>query len=309
MPTLRHAHRIHLWPACAVLVASLAAGGSALHAAPGTVTVEAVQVPAWVERNGQRSPAQPGLPLRPLDKAFTAAGSRMRLRMDARSAIKLGEQTELQVRSLDTGHRGVAEPGEHKGTFKLATGVFRYVIDDIDKALWTRRDLHLELGAATVVMRGTDVWSTTNADQEAACVFDGKAEVVRDGKPRIALDKPGALWIVYSGEPEKPADQATPAQWTKFIAQSELQAGNGVLLPGGRWRTVAALLSSPAEAAALQARLQVAGYPAETKTKGGRHEVRINQLATRADAEAVLQRLKSDAGLDVTEGRVALAAQ
>ena len=300
MPAFRHPLRT----ACTVLVANLATWGGALQAAPSTVTVEAVQAPAWVERNGQRSPAEPGLPLRPQDKALTAAGSRLLLRMDDRSAIKLGEQTELQVRSLDTGRPGVADPGEHKGTFKLAAGVFRYVTDNTSKA-----KVHLELGSATVVMRGTDVWSTTNADREAACVFDGKAEVVRDAKPRIALDKPGALWIVYSGEPEKPADQATPAQWTQFIAQSELQAGSGVLLPGGRWRTVAALVNHPAEAAALQARLQAAGYPAETKAKGGRHEVRINQLATRADAEALLQRLRSDADLGVTEGRAALAAQ
>lgn len=304
MPAFPHLHRI-----CAVLIAGLLTWACPLHAAPGTLTIEAVQVPAWVERNGQRSPAEPGMPLRAQDKALTADGARLLLRMDDRSAIKLGEQTEMQVRSLDPGRLGVAQPREHKDSFKLATGVFRYVADDIGKARETPRELHLELGAATVVMRGPDVWSTTNADHEATCVFDGKAEVVRDAKPRVALDKPGALWIVYSGEPEKPADQATPAQWTKFIAQSELQAGNGVLLPGGRWRTVAALLNRPAEAAALQARLQAAGYPAETKAKSGRHEVRINLLATRADAEAVLQRLRSDAALGVTEGRVALAAQ
>lgn len=303
MPAFQQPHRI-----CTVLVAGLLTWANPLHAAPSTLTIEAVQVPAWVERNGQRSPAEPGMPLRAQDKALTADGSRLLLRMNDRSAIKLGEQTEMQVRSLDTG-RGISEPREHKGTFKLTTGVFRYVADDISQAQGNERDLLLELGAATVVIRGPDVWSTTNADQEATCVFDGKAEVVRDAKPRIALDKPGALWIVYSGEPEKPADQATPAQWTKFIAQSELQAGNGVLLPGGRWRTVAALLNRPAEAAALQARLQAAGYPAETKAKNGRHEVRINLLATRADAEALLQRLRSEAALGVTEGRVALAAQ
>lgn len=306
MPALGHPY---LRQACAVLLAGLAAWGSQLHAAPSTVTVEAVQVPAWVERSGQRSPAEPGMPLRAQDRAFTANGSRMLLRMGDRSAIKLGEQTELQVRSLDAAGRDAAEPGGHQGAFKLVTGVFRYTADDSSLAQGTQRALRLELSSATVVMRGTNVWSTTNADQEAVCVFDGKAEVVRDAKPRIALDKPGALWIVYSGEPEKPADHATPAQWTKFIAQSELQAGSGVLLPGGRWRTVAALLDGPAQAATLQARLQAAGYPAETKAKGGRHEVRINQFATRADAEAVLQRLRSDTELGVTQGRVALAAQ
>lgn len=287
--------RPRLWHTCAVLAICLAECGAPLHAAPGPVTIDAVQVPAWVERNGQRSAAEPGMSLRAQDKALTAAGSRMRLRMDDRSAIQLGEQTELLVRSQDA--------------FKLITGVFRYVTGRSSTDLGNGRDLSLELGSASVLMRGADIWSTTNTDREATCVFDGKAEVVRDARPRITLDKPGALWIVYSGEPEKPADQATPAQWTQFIAQSELQAGNGVLLPRGRWRTVAALVNRPAEAAALQTRLQAAGYPAEIKAKGGHHEVRINQLATRSDAEALLHRLRSDTGLGVTEGRVALAAQ
>ncbi|MDP2094082.1 MAG: SPOR domain-containing protein, partial [Hydrogenophaga sp.] len=70
----------------------------------------------------------------------------------------------------------------------------------------------------------------------------------------------------------------------------------------------AGLLPSVAEAAALRVRLQTAGYPAEMVAKNGRHEVRINQLATREDAEAVLARLQANTDLKVTQGRVALAA-
>ena len=34
--------------------------GSTAHAAASATVVEAVQLPAWVERNGQRRPAEPG---------------------------------------------------------------------------------------------------------------------------------------------------------------------------------------------------------------------------------------------------------
>jgi hypothetical protein len=43
--------------------------------------------------------------------------------------------------------------------------------------------------------------------------------------------------------------------------------------------------------------------------KDGRHEVRINQLATREDAEAVVQRLRANAALGVSAGRAALATR
>jgi hypothetical protein len=299
----------------ALLCAALALGGltSAIspmaHAAPSATVVEAVQLPAWVERNGQRRPAEPGAQLRANDKAITANGSRMLLRMDDRSTIKLGEQTEFQIQSLDTRRDSAAEPSEQKSAFKLVSGVFRYATDYTSKALGNKRELNVELATATVGIRGTDFWTMSDAAHDAVCVFEGKVEVMRDAKPGIGLDKPGAFWVVFTGEPEKPVDQATPAQLAKFIDQAEMQPGSGVLLQGGRWRTVAATFNSAAPAAALRTRLQSAGYPAQTFARDGRHEVRINQFATRQDAEAVLQRLRADAALGVSEGRVALTAQ
>ncbi len=278
------------------------------HAAPSATVVEAVQLPAWVERNGQRRPAEPGAQLRANDKAITANGSRMLLRMDDKSTIKLGEQSEFLIQSIDTRREGSVAPSEQKSAFKLVTGVFRYATDYTSKALGNKRELNLEVATATVGIRGTDFWAMTDAAHDAVCVFEGKVEVVRDGKPGIELEKPGAFWVVFTGQPEKPAGQATPDQLAKFIGQAEMQPGHGVLLQGGRWRAVAATLPSVADAAALRTRLQTAGYPAEMVAKDGRHEVRINQFATREDAEAVVKRLQADAALGVREGRVALAA-
>ncbi|MDR7096080.1 FecR domain-containing protein [Hydrogenophaga laconesensis] len=293
--------------------AALALGGVVwsvsphVHAAPSATVVEAVQLPAWVERNGQRRPAEPGATLRANDKAITASGSRMLLRMDDKSTIKLGEQSEFLIQSIDTARESATAPSEQKSAFKLVTGVFRYATDYTSKALGNKRELNLEVATATVGIRGTDFWAMTDAAHDAVCVFDGKVEVVRDGKPGIELEKPGAFWVVFTGQPEKPAGQATPEQLAKFIGQAEMHPGHGVLLQGGRWRAVAGTLSSVNEAAALRTRLQAAGYPAEMVARDGRHEVRINRFATREDAEAVVKRLQADAALGVREGRATLA--
>jgi len=114
---------------------------------------------------------------------------------------------------------------------------------------------------------------------------------------------------VFTGQPEKPAGQATPEQLSKFVGQAEMQPGKGILLQGGRWRAVAATTSSLGDAVALRQRLQTAGYPAELVSRDGRHEVRINRFATREDAQAVLARLQTNTALGVTQGQVVLSAR
>ena len=276
-------------------------------AATTSTVVEAIQLPAWVERNGQRRAAEPGVQLRATDKAITAGNARMLLRMSDRSMIKLGENTEFLIETLAVRQPQAAGPSELSATLRLVTGVFRYATDYSSKALGNKRELNLKMATATVGIRGTDFWSMTDAAHDAVCMFEGKVEVVRDAKPGVVLDKPGAFWAVFTGEAEKPAGQATPDQLAKFIGQAEMQPGKGIVLQGGRWRTVAGMLPSGVQANALRTSLQTAGYPAEVLAKDGKFEVRINQLATREDAETVLRQLQANTALGVTEGRVALA--
>ena len=292
-----------------MLGAGLWASQGVARAAAIDTVVEAVQLPAWVERNGQRRPAEPGVLLRDNDKAITAGHSRMLLRMSDRSMIKLGEKTEFEIEGVSVRKPQAAGPSELSATLRLVTGVFRYATDYSSKALGNKRELNLKMATATVGIRGTDFWSMTDAAHDAVCMFEGKVEVMRDAKPGVMLEKPGAFWAVFTGEPEKPAGQATPDQLAKFINQAEMQPGQGIVLQGGRWRTVAGLLPSGAQANTLRSKLQTAGYPAEVLAKDGKFEVRINQFATREDAEAVLKQLQANTALGVTEGRVALATR
>jgi hypothetical protein len=202
----------------------------------------------------------------------------------------------------------VAGPQSIKSDLRLVTGVFRYATDVASKLAGNQRQLNLQLATATVGIRGTDFWSMTDADHDAVCVFEGQVAVLREQKPEIALTKPGAFWVVFTGQPEKPAGQATPDQLAKFIDQADLAPGSGVLVQGGRWRAVLGLLPNAAQAAELRARLASAGYPAEVLAKEGRFEVRINQLATEQDAKSVVARLAAQPGLGVRNARVALAA-
>ena len=280
-----------------------------VQAAAANTVIEAVQLPTWVERQGQRWPAQPGQQLRDEDKAITAGGARMLLRLPDRSAIRLGEQTQLQIQSVMTQQQGAAGTSEIKSSLRLITGVFRYATDFTSKVQGYKRELNLKMATSTIGIRGTDFWSMSDAEHDAVCVFDGSVVVEREAKPEITLDKPGAFWVSFTGQPEKPAGQATPDQLAKFIGQAEMKPGSGVLVQGGRWRAVVGQPSRVSEAAALRLRLRNAGYPAVLVIQHGRHEVRINQLATREDAETVLAQLQATPQLAVTQGRVTFVSE
>lgn len=304
-PLLRRAALALLPIACAVFVWAMP--GSARAATAPTV-VEAVQLPAWVEHSGQRRPAQPGQTLGARDSAITAEGARMLLRLPDRSMVKLGEKTQFLIEEMAQSRSGKVDPGTLKSTLRLVTGIFRYATDYSSKALGVRRDLSLKINTATVGVRGTDFWSMTDEAHDAVCLFEGKVEVLSSAQGSIPLDKPGAFWLTFTGKPATPPGQATPDQLAKFIAQAELTPGAGIALEGGRWRAVAALLSSGVEAAALRERLRTAGYPADILVKRGRYEVRINDLATEQDATSVLERLQQATDLTADGARVALAS-
>ncbi len=305
---LRTRRRMLFATALLLGAAALWPGLRPAHAANAATVVEAVQLPAWVERSGQRRPAQPGQLLRNGDKAVTDNGARMLLRMPDRSVIKLGEATQLRIDTLVERQQTAAGSTYIKAGLRLITGVFRYATDYTSKALGHQRELSLQLTTATVGIRGTDFWAMTDPEHDAVCLFDGQVAVERSDRPEIDLAKPGAFWVVFTGQPEQPAGQATPDQLAKFIDQAEMKPGQGIMLQGGRWRTVVGLYASASQAGALRERLREAGFPAEMVLKNGRYELRINQLATEADAQAVLERLRAVPEWGVREGRVALAA-
>lgn len=286
--------------ATAALVAASALGAwQPAQAATDATVIEAVQLPAVVERLGQRRAAEPGAQLREGDKAITASGSRMLLRMSDRSTVRLGEATEFLVQTLQRKPQGGAS--QIDAGFKLITGVFRYATDYSSKAVGNKTALKLDLATATVGIRGTDFWAMSDADHDAVCVFEGHVAVERGTTAVADLQKPGAFWVTFTGKPEAPAGQATPDQLAKFIGQAEMRPGEGVLLQGGEWRLVAASGASGSQANALRDRLQDAGYPARVVGQGGSFEVRINQFASEQDARTVLARL---APLGVAQGSV-----
>lgn len=285
-----------------LLAGLVLATASLAHAA--SANVQAVQYPAWLERNGQKTPLSPGDGLRGGDILLGGTDSRILIGMSDGAQIKLGGNSRFTIEKLSIQSR--AGNTAVDAAFKLAEGFFRYSSSVLGK-LSGKRNIDLTVRTATIGIRGTDYWAMTDVEHDAVCVFDGKVEVATKDQGTISLDQPTAFWARFFDKPAAPAGNATPAQLAKFIASVEPEPGKGVAIVNGRWRVLAAELDKQGEARDLATRLREAGYPAEVAKSQGKHEVRINFFATRADAETALKRLGMQAGLSGDGAKVVAA--
>ena len=263
-------------------------------------------MPAWTTRDGKRHPLSPGDTVSTAQEVETAASAGLVLKMAEGSLVRLGEKTRLGVQRLEVNEADgrIAVRSE----LKLFDGFFRFATSAVAKVAG-QREIDVSLRTATIGIRGTDFWSMTDAEHDAACLFEGNIALATRDQGALTLDKPTAFWARFFNQPVKPVGNATPDELAKFLKSTELSPGKGVAVAGGRWRVVAAAAGSAAAAQALATRLREAGYPALVRARdvAGKkvHEVRINGFATRDDATAILDKIASKEGV---RGRVALSA-
>src|SRR4051812_14373703 len=81
-------------------------------AAAQALRVEAVQSPAWLERDARSVPLAAGTVLQPRDRLTTGSNARVQLLLAEGSAVKLGENAQF-----------VIERAEDRGIFRAALDV------------------------------------------------------------------------------------------------------------------------------------------------------------------------------------------
>ena len=86
--------------------------------------VEGVQMPAWVERGGERKPLTVGTELKGGDAIRTGAGSRALVKLSEGSQVKLGENASLTIVEVNPDSGGF-----FKAAMRVAEGAFRFTTD------------------------------------------------------------------------------------------------------------------------------------------------------------------------------------
>ena len=276
-------------------------GVASVFAAQPPALVEAVQMPAWVERGSQSTPLAPGMVLQDSDQLRTGANARLLLKMAEGSLVKLGENGTLKLDRM----------GEHRNrvfsaAMNVLQGAFRFTTDALRAQ--RRRNIDITIATVTAGIRGTDVWGKAAADKDIVCLIEGKIEVQRGQDQPILMDQPLSFYVAPRGAPPLPVAPVDPEQLRLWAAETEIEPGKGAARRGGRWIVIAASAETREDALKLYDALRAAGYAARIlpAMSGGKriYFVRLAHLPSKAEAQALADSIRGRMG--VTEPRVSM---
>lgn len=289
-----------VWMRTAFALALMCCGQVAV-AGKNLTEVKAVRYPAWIEQGTQIVPVQPGTQLRPGDVLASGDDARVLMVMPDGSEMKLGQKARFSITHLESTE---VPGGTHiEAALNLMAGRFRYATTALSK-LTGKRSMELKVSTATIGIRGTDFWALTDNERDAVCLFEGKVDVLTQEQEVVTLDKPTAFWNRYFDKPAQAAGNASAEELVQFLGWVEIAPGTGVAVNNGRWRLLAGNEKTAAQAHALATVLRTKGYPAVVVRNYGLYEVRLNQLATRADASALQKKLEAQSGLLGTDPKI-----
>src|SRR5688572_16526839 len=108
----------------ATLLTTLLAFAAHAHA---PAVVEAVQYPAWLERDGRTVPLTPGTALRARDQLRTGDNARVELKLAEGSSVKLGQKARFAIEKVE-------DRGIFRAALNVLDGAFRFTTDKLVKA-------------------------------------------------------------------------------------------------------------------------------------------------------------------------------
>jgi hypothetical protein len=255
--------------------------------------VEALQMPAWLTRNGKRVPLEIGAPLRSGDTITTGEGSRVVLKLAEGSTVKLGENARFELAGIERGRDHNQDT--FKGTLAVREGAFRFTTAPGDR-MRAKREIDVQFKTVTASIVGTDLWGKSGIDREIVALVDGEVTVKRKGETPVTLNESKSVYIAPADAPSRPVSKITLAQLNGFAQETEMQAGGGGAGKAGNWKVYAARTPDQQEAVAVYEKLQDAGFAATIQQafSGGKqiYAVRIAGVLSESDGVAIAAKLR-----------------
>jgi|AP12_2_1047962.scaffolds.fasta_scaffold32643_1 hypothetical protein len=257
--------------------------------------VEAVQMPAWMERDGVVVPLAPGTALTARDAVRTGANARLLVRLSEGSSVKLGENGVLHLDEIVTRK----DDGVFAAALNVLQGAFRYTTAILQKS--RRRDITITVATVTAGIRGTDLWGKAASDKDIVCLIEGDIEVTRGTDAPIRMDQPKSFFVAPKGQAPLPVAPVTDAQLAQWAAETEIEAGRGAARRGGSWKVILASGESENEVLKVYEAVRAAGFAAEldARRRAGRRDytVQIASLPSETEARALADRLAGQYGV------------
>jgi hypothetical protein len=278
-----------------VLITALTLNTATAFADSGGI-VDAIQMPAWYDRDGKTYPLKPGIKLYSGDVIRTGKNSRALLRMNEGSTVKLGEDATLSLNTL-------IPPKHEEGVFaalmRVTRGAFRFTTTEIGNL--RKRNVDVKIGHVTVGIRGTDIWGRSKTDEDLFCLIEGNVTVQREGEAEFTMQDP-LKYIV--AEKDKPTSAVMPVDMNElggWAAETETQQGQGILTSSGKWAVNMMSVQNTDAANNLQQVLSAAGFAAEIQEVQINDQswlrIRIEGFVTRQDASSFANTINNQYGI------------
>jgi len=259
--------------------------------------VEALQMPAWYDHNGETQPLKPGVKLQSGDVIRTGDNARVLLRLEEGSLIKLGENGTLD---LDTIKKPEQSGGIFAALLEVSKGAFRFTTTEIGKL--KKRDIKVKIGVVTVGIRGTDVWGKSSDEKDILCLIEGKITAQRDDEPPFPMEDALSFYIVPKNKPALPVSPVPAAKLAKWAQQTDTQSGQGVLTTDGQWAVNLMSLTNANSADTLQQQLNTDGYAAELRGAQVNAQeftrIRIEGFESKDDANSFANTIDGQYGIE-----------
>jgi len=290
--------RAAIFAAVVAVMVPVPAGAAAARAerAAAEAVVEAVQMPAWVERGGANIPIAPGMELRGQDRIRTGPDARILLRTAEGSSVKLGERGSLLLENV----RMQRKENVFEATMNVFEGAFRFTTNALVK-FRGRRYVQVTISGVTAGVRGTDLWGKAAPDRDVVCLIEGVIEVRRGAEAPFVMDQPLSFYIAPKNKPALPVAPVSKEQLEQWATETDIQVGRGAARRGGKWKVVLATVETQAEALRVYDAVRAEGYAAQIRPEDqqGKHvyNVRLAQLPSKAEAQALADSLRGKMGV------------
>ena len=214
---------------------------SGVRAAP-TVTVDAVQAPAWVEQGEQRLPLLAGQLLHNRDQVVTSRrrGCCCGCRKAARSSLAKMPACAW-TRSASARAACLRRPSMLRAARSVSPPASSTVFQN-------RRAVNVRIATVTAGIRGTDLWGSADAERDLVCLIEGRITVTHPEAEPVQMSEPLSFYVAPKGQAPKPVAAVDPDQLAKWALETELQSQAPTFRQHGRWKVSLGTLGSEDEA-------------------------------------------------------------
>ena len=178
-------------------------------AAPADAEVEALQMPAWLTRDGKRQPLALGAQLKNGDTITTGEGSRVLLRLAEGSVVKLGENARFDLNDMSQTRDGNQQ--RFSATLGVRQGAFRFTTPPGDKSRGAR-SIDVRFPTVNASISGTDIWGKSTDEREVVALIEGKITVTRKGDAPVTMTEAKTVYVAPAAGPPRPVTAITLAQ-------------------------------------------------------------------------------------------------